>query len=405
MSQMCPRCNEPVGPDELSCPGCGADLDPYGTIPQPGPKRNFQPAREVPAERPPERKKRPTQERPRPEPRPVEPPKVQQPTAGYPAEPTGGDPPIAPGRKVGWIRGGLIRALGGDRPFEPPAPAPPQPARQAGPTPTAAELDPQADRPSRAPAPPPAPARFSKAELDAKRTVAAHGINIGQLKIPRQTYMLQIFDSEGRWCDWGPIHGSGLPVGRSKSSANFPGLNTMAVRHMRFSYEGRSGLVVDDLGSLNGVYLRVDTPVELHDGGRFRVGSQLIEFRRVDAFEPAEVAVADDGETFFSRDLEPLAFLDLIRPDNRAGLRFPIVHPELTVIGRERDGVNLVLPGDETVSGQHARLRRRDDQFFLEDMNSRNGTFVHLIGATPVKSGDVLMAGKVLFRVRDQREG
>jgi pSer/pThr/pTyr-binding forkhead associated (FHA) protein len=230
------------------------------------------------------------------------------------------------------------------------------------------------------------------------------GVDLGKLRIPKYTYVLQILDLGGQWRDWGPIHASGMNVGRAKSSADFPGLSTMAVKHMKFRYE-KTTLMVEDLGSLNGIYLRVTQPVTLIDGMRFRVGNQTIEFHAAEPFDAVPPLMAEDGEEYCSRDLEPLACLDLIRPNGRPGLRFPITRPDPTVIGREGPSTHIALTNDSAVSGKHAQIHREDGNFILEDLRSRNGTFVHILGAHPVKSGDVLLAGRVLFRVLDQSAG
>ncbi len=230
------------------------------------------------------------------------------------------------------------------------------------------------------------------------------GVNIDKLKIPKYTYTLQILDNHGQWRDWGPIHASGLNVGRAKNSADFPGLGSMAARHMKFRYD-RAALFVEDLGSVNGVYIRLTKPVELIDGMRFRVGNQTVEFHQPEPFEPVPPLVGEDGEEYCSRDVEPLAFLDLIRPNGQPGLRFPITRQDVTVIGREGPNTHIALSHDNSVSGMHARLYREDSRFFLEDLKSRNGTFVHVLGASKVASGDVILAGLVLFRVVDHGVG
>jgi pSer/pThr/pTyr-binding forkhead associated (FHA) protein len=235
---------------------------------------------------------------------------------------------------------------------------------------------------------------------DVGKTRFIGGVDLDKLKLPKHRYMLQVLDGGAQWRDWGPLHASGLNVGRAKSSAEFPGLNTMAVRHMKFSYD-RAGLMVEDLGSINGIYLRVTQAVELSDGMQFRVGNQRIEFHQAESFDPVPPTVAEDGEEFCSSDVAPLAYLDLIRPNGKPGLRFPISQPDATVIGREGPAVHIALTGDSSVSGTHARIRRKDGMFFLEDLGSLNGTFVHLIGSSVLKSGDVLLAGRVLFRVVD----
>jgi pSer/pThr/pTyr-binding forkhead associated (FHA) protein len=248
------------------------------------------------------------------------------------------------------------------------------------------------------------PPSLKFADDDDGKTRFIGGVDLDKLKLPKHRYTLQILDSGAQWRDWGPIHASGLNVGRSKSSADFPGLNTMAVRHMKFSYD-RAGLTVEDLGSLNGIYLRVTQPVELIDGMQFRLGNQRIAFQQAEPFEPAPPKVAEDGEEFCSGDVAPLAYLDLIRPDGKPGLRFPITRPDVTVIGREGPASHIALTGDNSVSGTHAQIRRQDGTFFLEDRGSRNGTFLHIMGSSVIKSGDVLLAGRVLFRVVDYSAG
>jgi hypothetical protein len=55
------------------------------------------------------------------------------------------------------------------------------------------------------------------------------------------------------------------------------------------------------------------------------------------------------------------------------------LHDE-AVIGRDRqdslDSENFVCIPDHTVSRRHARIRRRGDMYFVEDLHSYNGTFV-----------------------------
>jgi pSer/pThr/pTyr-binding forkhead associated (FHA) protein len=158
------------------------------------------------------------------------------------------------------------------------------------------------------------------------------------------------------------------------------------------------------MGSLNGVYLKLGKSVALQDGSRFRVGARIIEFHEADLQPEVEPLVAEDGEEFWSAGLQPIAFLDFIRPDGEPGLRFPVSNPDRTVLGREsRPGkpVDIALPNDDWVSGQHAQVRCEKGKFFLDDLQSRNGTFVRVDGPTEVHSGDILLVGRVLLRVVD----
>jgi len=210
-------------------------------------------------------------------------------------------------------------------------------------------------------------------------------------------YQLQYLDMNGLWREWCAIPPEGKVIGRGQGQADLPGGNTLAVRHLRFTYE-HAQLIVEDAGSLNGVFLRVGRPIDLRDGMRFRVGNHVLEFRLGTRATPEPPLLAADGEEFWSRELEVIAQVDLIRPNGRPGLRFPIGRRDLTIIGREGAKAALVLD-DNWVSGAHAQIRQIGDRFLLEDLNSRNGTYVKLPGATPLVPGDTLMAGRVLLRV------
>ncbi|MGD9317576.1 MAG: FHA domain-containing protein, partial [Anaerolineae bacterium] len=56
------------------------------------------------------------------------------------------------------------------------------------------------------------------------------------------------------------------------------------------------------------------------------------------------------------------------------------------------------------VSRRHARISRRDDQVFIEDLNSLNGTFLNSTRLVadltyPLKSNDQVQLGKLVLTV------
>ncbi|NPV57666.1 MAG: FHA domain-containing protein [Anaerolineae bacterium] len=66
------------------------------------------------------------------------------------------------------------------------------------------------------------------------------------------------------------------------------------------------------------------------------------------------------------------------------------------LIGRDPSN-NLALP-DDTVSGRHARLSYHHNQWWIEDLNSTNGTFLNnerISSPTIIVSGEYLRVGKV----------
>jgi hypothetical protein len=67
-----------------------------------------------------------------------------------------------------------------------------------------------------------------------------------------------------------------------------------------------------------------------------------------------------------------------------------------TVVGRTAG--DITFPHDGFMSGRHARIVRRGSSFTLTDEDSRNGTFIKIKGETELKSGDMILIGRQLFR-------
>jgi len=88
--------------------------------------------------------------------------------------------------------------------------------------------------------------------------------------------------------------------------------------------------------------------------------------------------------------------LRLLEPASREGETVP-VGEELTV-GRG-GGCGIVLADDQFVSTVHARVFRRGDDVFVEDLGSRNGTFVNghpVEGTARLKRGDRVQFGQTV---------
>ena len=69
-------------------------------------------------------------------------------------------------------------------------------------------------------------------------------------------------------------------------------------------------------------------------------------------------------------------------------------------IGRKQD--NTLVLSDEFVSGKHARIFVKDDECYLEDLNSTNGTYVNserVKGKVLLEVEDEVKIGTVLFKL------
>ena len=72
------------------------------------------------------------------------------------------------------------------------------------------------------------------------------------------------------------------------------------------------------------------------------------------------------------------------------------------VLGRA-PGSGVLLSDDPDVSRRHARLAWRDGAWFLEDLSSRNGTFVGEFAASRSVAGAIRLEPSAIFRVGNTR--
>jgi pSer/pThr/pTyr-binding forkhead associated (FHA) protein len=94
-----------------------------------------------------------------------------------------------------------------------------------------------------------------------------------------------------------------------------------------------------------------------------------------------------------------------LTPDDRPDSVYPLLDAECT-IGRANDNA-LAVP-DGSVSSKHARILRTDDGFVIEDLQSRNGTFVNgervTDGPRKLSDGDLIRLGKIIMTFNVARE-
>jgi FHA domain len=91
--------------------------------------------------------------------------------------------------------------------------------------------------------------------------------------------------------------------------------------------------------------------------------------------------------------------LRILEPVSHEGELYPLGE-EITV-GRG-GGCGIVLPDDTYVSTVHARLFRRGSDVFVEDLGSRNGTFLNgdpVSTATRLRRGDRVQFGETVAEV------
>ncbi|MGB5811704.1 MAG: FHA domain-containing protein, partial [Polyangiales bacterium] len=188
-----------------------------------------------------------------------------------------------------------------------------------------------------------------------------------------------------------PLSGGPTLLGRSAGRV-FANDAYLSPEHAEFRFEDNQ-LVVRDMESLNGIYIRIEpeVPIELFDGSVFRVGQEILRFEGPDFPEAPE-----DGTQYMgSPHAGFLGRVCLVVGRETTGNSYP-VPPHGIHLGRERGDV--VFPDDGYVSGLHCRIHSEVGHVFLTDVGSSNGTFVRVLNESFVPPGTFVLMGQQLFR-------
>jgi pSer/pThr/pTyr-binding forkhead associated (FHA) protein len=165
----------------------------------------------------------------------------------------------------------------------------------------------------------------------------------------------------------------------------------LSPQHARMVFSG-ADVLVEDLGSLNGIYVRIVEPEPLHPGDVIRVGQELLRYDPI-----TDPAPLDDGtEVLGSPNPGYWGRLSLIVSRTADGSAFPLMGDEMD-LGRERG--DILFSDDGYVSGKHAKIYLADNGVFLSDLGSSNGSFIRLAEPRRVPYGTYLLIGQQLFRL------
>ena len=180
--------------------------------------------------------------------------------------------------------------------------------------------------------------------------------------------------------------------GRTQGDFLLPDDPTVSPRHARFTLANGT-LRVEDVGSVNGTFVRLREPRHLSVGDEFRVGRQLLRLEPL----PRPSHADDHGaRPWGTKDPGYRLRLSQLLEGGGLGEIFPLRDGE-NLLGREAGEVTF--PGDRYVSARHARLEVAGGEVTLTDAGSSNGTYVKIGGATELAIGDQLLVGAQLLRV------
>src|SRR5271157_1526368 len=187
-------------------------------------------------------------------------------------------------------------------------------------------------------------------------------------------------------------------IGRENCDLNYPQDTLLSPRHASVAVrEGK--LVLRDLGSQNGSFIRQRQDTELTPGDVFLLGRELFRFNTQSLDESLNKGSTEGTMMWTVPKLQrgPLtAKLEHIRLNGEIVADYKLDKPETTV-GRTTG--DLVFKDDPYMSGTHARIIAQPGRFLLQDLRSRNGVYRRIRTEVELADGDEFFMGEQLFHV------
>ena len=218
--------------------------------------------------------------------------------------------------------------------------------------------------------------------------------SMGTSEITKRYKLVLIRGDGGQTASY-TLGGSTHCAGRDEGIILFPEDDTVSPAHAEFYYQ-EDRLLVKDLGSVNGTFIRVTAPLKLKQNDRFICGEQLFCFQEGQTVEPE---TDSEGTYFYGTPLSSWHFkLVQVLKGGKPGAVHCAKSPRV-VIGRER--CDFGFPDDKFMSHKHCSVECRDSAVWLNDEGSRNGSFFRLRDGESriLNEGDYLFLGRQLIKV------
>ncbi len=182
-------------------------------------------------------------------------------------------------------------------------------------------------------------------------------------------------------------------AGRMEGAILFTEDKWLSPKHANFYYDDTQ-LMVRDEGSENGVFICVKGRASIETGAVVMAGEQ---FFKVEQVPPHDDSPNDDGTYYFSSPRKDASFrLIQILEGGGDGM---VVHSreDRVIVGRENCDMNF--PNDPYISGTHFKVEFANGALQMEDLESKNGTYVKIAEKQQLAHGDYIFLGRQLLRV------
>jgi len=154
-------------------------------------------------------------------------------------------------------------------------------------------------------------------------------------------------------------------------------------------------LIVEPVAGAVGIYRRLRGEEPLSPGDVVLMGDVAALFTTVPEAPPVDSTKRVLGGSANT----PCGRLVFLRRDGTPGPLHDLPAGK-TIVGRT-DG-HLNFPNDSRLSRRHARFFASDKQVTIEDLGSRNGTYVRIRGRSVLGVGDALRVGSAGLQVRER---
>jgi pSer/pThr/pTyr-binding forkhead associated (FHA) protein len=187
-------------------------------------------------------------------------------------------------------------------------------------------------------------------------------------------------------------------IGRENADLTYPQDMLLSPRHASVSLrEGK--LLLKDLDSQNGSFIRQRQDIELVPGDVFLLGRELFRFVTQSLDESLNKEPTGGTMMWSAPKMQkgPLtAKLEHIKLNGEVVGEFKLDKPEIT-LGRTTG--DLIFKDDPYMSGTHARIVAQPGRFLLQDLRSRNGVYRRVRAEIVLTDGDEFFMGEQLFHV------
>ena len=152
--------------------------------------------------------------------------------------------------------------------------------------------------------------------------------------------------------------------------------------------------MAEDLSGEGAVYVRLVAAYPLEQGDVIAMGRRLFRFVSRTDMIAAATTVGRTLSNVTHLLNEAAAEFVVINSDREE--RYPLQAEEVR-FGRTNG--TYIFDDDPLMSRSHARVYHRGGDFFVEDLVTRNGTFVRIRGSAPVPFGASVLVGRQVYRV------